>query len=87
MRPPTKGNIMNRFTPLARRNMIALDFNSEWFDEILKKSYGEAEMSDADIKLAVLAIHTAIGYHRELIKEIIELLAQEPKKKFWQFWK
>jgi hypothetical protein len=80
---------MNHFAllSLTTRYKHAMDFNSELFDDVLKKSEGQPQMSDEDIKMVILTIHASLGYHRELIQDIIEALAEEPKKKFWQFWK
>lgn len=78
---------MNRFVQLTTRYKHNMDFNDELLDETLQNTMGQSEMSDKDTKMAVLALKGVVEYQGLLLHDVIELLAEEPKPKFWQFWK
>jgi hypothetical protein len=69
---------------LYKHNM---DFHNELIEESLKPSYGHPEMSAIDTKMILLSLKALSEYHEMLIHDLIEKLAEEPEKKFWQFWK
>lgn len=78
---------MNHFKLIAASHMHTHAFNAEMLDDVLKNSYGRSEMSNEDIKMAILTLHRIAEIHAEQIQDMLALLAEEPKKKFWKFWK
>ena len=78
---------MNDFKLIAAEHIHAHAFNAEMLDRVLQNSQGHPEMSDKDVKMAILTLHRIAEIHGEQLQDMLALLAEEPKKKFWKFWK
>lgn len=78
---------MNEISFLMPRYDHVLELNNSLLNDAIGNSQGHPHMSEEDLKMAVLSLQGIVQLHEILIRELLDTLAEEPKKKFWKFWK